>query len=164
MISANTAIPESYDYDEVLRSLVIAIAASYAVLDFTGRVAPASGLARLVWLSGGAVTMGIGIWAMHFKGMMAFHLPGSVAYDWLTILAALLAAIFASAVALFLANGREVGWVEAVIGSMFIGAGIAGLHYTLDGRNAITSHYSYSRRAQTVPSWEKVVTKTERGE
>jgi PAS domain S-box-containing protein len=131
MISANTALPGYYDYGEVARSVVIAIAASYAALDLTGRVAPASGRARLAWLSGGAVTMGIGIWAMHFKGMMAFHLPVSVAYDWLTVLAALLAAIFASAVALFLASGREMGWVEAVTGSLFMGAGIAGLHYLL---------------------------------
>jgi PAS domain S-box-containing protein len=131
MISANAALPGYYDYGEVARSVLIAVAASYAALDLTGRVAPASGHARLTWLSGGAVTMGIGIWAMHFKGMMAFHLPVPVAYDWLTILAALLVAIFASAVALFLASGREMGWVEAVTGSMFMGAGIAGLHYLL---------------------------------
>src|SRR5258706_5641654 len=131
MISANAALPGSYDYVEVARSVLIAIAASYAALDLTGRVTAAKGRLRQAWLCGGAIAMGIGIWEMHFKGMMALHLPVPVAYDWLTILAALLVAICASAVALSLASGREMGWVEAVTGSMFMGAGISGLHYLL---------------------------------
>ena len=73
MISTSAAFSGSYDYGEVARSVFIAIAASYAALDLTGRVTVASGRARLAWLSGGAVAMGIGIWAMHIKGMLAFH-------------------------------------------------------------------------------------------
>src|SRR4029077_1133437 len=45
------------------------------------------------------------------------------------ILAALLVAISASAVALYVASGRKMGPVEALTGSVFVGAGIAGLHY-----------------------------------
>ena len=74
MISANAALPGSYDYNEVARSVFIAVAASYAALDLTGRVTAASGWIRLAWLSGGAIAMGIGIWAMQFKGMLAFRL------------------------------------------------------------------------------------------
>ena len=59
----------SYDYGEVARSILIAITASYAALDLGGRVISARGWARAVWLTGGAIAMGIGIWAMHFKGM-----------------------------------------------------------------------------------------------
>jgi PAS domain S-box-containing protein len=128
MISAN-ALPSSYDYSEVARSVLIAIAASYAALDLTGRVAAGSGRVRLAWLSGGAIAMGIGIWAMHFKGMLAFHLPVSVKYHWPTILAALLVAIFASAVAMYVASREKMGWAEASTGSVIMGAGIAGLHY-----------------------------------
>jgi len=129
MISANAALPGSYDYGEAARSVLIAVAASYAGLDFAGRVTAARGRARLVWLSGGAVAMGIGIWAMHLKGMLAFRLPVSVAYHWPTILAALLVAIFASAVALYVASGQKMGPVEALTGSVLMGTGIAGLHY-----------------------------------
>jgi NO-binding membrane sensor protein with MHYT domain len=75
MISANAALSGSYDYGEVARSVLIAIAASYAGLDLAGRVTAAKGRIRLAWLSGGAAAMGIGIWEMHFKGMMAFRLP-----------------------------------------------------------------------------------------
>ncbi len=129
MISANAALAGSYDYGEVARSVLIAIAASYAALDLTGRVTAASGWVRLAWLGGGATTMGIGIWAMHFKGMLAFHLPVSVEYDWLTVLASLLVAIFASSVALYLSSRRKMGLVEALAGSVIMGAAIAGLHY-----------------------------------
>jgi PAS domain S-box-containing protein len=129
MISANAAIPGAYDYSEVARSVFIAIAASYAALDFTGRVTAARGRARLAWLSGGAVAMGIGIWAMHLKGMLAFRLPVSVEYHWPTVLASVLVAILASAVALYVASRQKMGLVEAVTGSVIMACGIAGMHY-----------------------------------
>jgi NO-binding membrane sensor protein with MHYT domain len=33
------------------------------------------------WIVGGAFSMGIGIWSMHFIGMLAFDLPVQVVYD-----------------------------------------------------------------------------------
>jgi two-component system sensor histidine kinase/response regulator len=128
-ISANAALPGFYDYGEVARSVLIAVAASYAALDLTGRVTATKGLVRLAWLSGAATAMGLGIWAMHFKGMLAFHLPVPVEYHWPTVLASLLVAILASAVAFYLASRRNMRWVEALTGSVIIGAGIAGMHY-----------------------------------
>jgi two-component system, sensor histidine kinase and response regulator len=88
-VSSKVALAGYYDYGEVARSVFIAIAASYAALDLTGRVTAARGRIRLAWLSGGAVAMGLGIWAMHFKGMLAFHLPVPVEYHWPTVLASL---------------------------------------------------------------------------
>jgi PAS domain S-box-containing protein len=131
MISANAALSGSYDYGEVARSVLIAIAASYAALDLAGRVTAARGRVRLAWLSGGATAMGIGIWEMHFKGMMAFRLPVPVEYHWPTVLAALLVAIFASAVALYVTSRQKMSAVEALAGSVVMGAGIAGLHFLL---------------------------------
>ena len=98
-----------YDYGDVARSVLIAIAASYAALDLAGRVTAARGRARLGWLSGGALAMGIGIWATHFKGMLAFHLPVPVKYHWPTVLASLWVAIFASAFALYAASRETTG-------------------------------------------------------
>ncbi|HYL15561.1 MAG TPA: PAS domain S-box protein [Terriglobales bacterium] len=129
MISASAALPGSYDYNEVARSVLIAIVASYAALDLTGRVTAASGRVRLAWLSGGAIAMGIGIWAMHFKGMLALRLPVPVEYHWPTVLASLLVAILASGVALYVASCRKIGVVAALTGSIFMATGIAGMHY-----------------------------------
>ena len=129
MISANTALASSYDYSEVARSVLIAVAASYVALDLAGRVTAARGGARLAWLGGGATAMGIGIWTMHLKGMLAFHLPVPVEYHWPTLLAALLVAIFASSVALYVASRQKMGRVEALTGCVVMGGGIIGLHY-----------------------------------
>ncbi len=129
MISANAPLSGSYDYSEVARSVLIAIAASYAALDLTGRVTAASGRDRLPWLGGGATAMGIGIWAMHFKGMLALRLPVSVEYHWPTVLVSLFVAILASAVALYVASRQKMGPVEALTGGVIMSTGIAGMHY-----------------------------------
>ena len=129
MISASATLTGSYDYSEVARSVFIAIVASYAALDLAGRATAARGRVRFAWLSCGAIAMGIGIWAMHFKGMLAFHLPVPVEYHWPTALASLLVAVLASAVALYVASRHKMDPAEALTGSLLMGAGIAGMHY-----------------------------------
>ena len=119
----------SYNYGLVVLSVLISIIASYAALDLAGRVTSARGRSRLLWLTGGATAMGFGIWSMHYIGMLAFHLPIPVQYDWPTVLLSLLAAIFASAVALFVASRRQMGLARAFVGSLFMGTGIAAMHY-----------------------------------
>src|ERR1700686_3297834 len=133
MIPASTPIPGSYDYSEVARSIFIAVAASYVALDLAGRVAVASGRVRLAWWSGGATAMGIGIWEVHIKGMLAFRLPVPVEYQWPTVLAALSVAILASSVALYVSSRQKMGPAEALAGCVTMGGGIAGLHYICMG-------------------------------
>src|SRR4051812_7353213 len=81
-----------YDYRLVALSFVIATLASYAALDLGGRVTASQGRSRLLWLIGGAVAMGMGIWSMHYIGMLAWKLPVEVFYHWPTVLLSLLAA------------------------------------------------------------------------
>lgn len=73
--------------------------------------------------------MGVGIWSMHYVGMLAFHLPIAVRYDWPTVLISLLAAILASAIALFVVSRDQMGLARAVTGSLMMGAAIASMHY-----------------------------------
>ncbi|MGH9711769.1 MAG: MHYT domain-containing protein [Candidatus Acidiferrales bacterium] len=129
MDTPNLSMVSSYNHRLVALSVVIAIMASYAALDLAGRVTSARGGARHVWLSGGAMAMGIGIWSMHYVGMLAFHLPVSVRYDWPTVLVSLLAAIFASAVALFVVSRQTMDLSRALAGSLVMGSGIASMHY-----------------------------------
>jgi two-component system, sensor histidine kinase and response regulator len=129
MNSPDLVMTGSYDYRLVALSVVIAMAASYAALDLAGRVTAARGGVRALWLSGGAVTMGTGIWSMHYVGMLAFRLPVPVEYDWPTVLLSLAAAIAASAIALFVASRDKMGPLRAIVGSVFMGGGIAGMHY-----------------------------------
>ena len=129
MVSTTAAMAGFYDYSEVAHSLLIAILASYAALDLAGRVTAASGWVRSAWLAGGAAAMGLGIWSMHFKGMLAFRLPVPVSYHWPTVVLSLLLAIFASAFALYIVSRPRLGLARGSIGSIIMGAGIAGMHY-----------------------------------
>src|ERR1700681_411098 len=119
----------SYNYALVALSVLIAMFASYAALDFAGRVTAAGGWTRAVWLLGGAGAMGTGIWSMHYIGMLAFILPIPVAYHWPTVLLSLFAAILASVIALYVVSRQKMGASRAVAGSVLMGAGIASMHY-----------------------------------
>src|SRR3982075_805105 len=119
----------SYNYALVALSVLIAIIASYAALDLAGRVTAAGGWTRAVWLLGGAVAMGTGIWSMHYIGMLAFILAVPVAYHWPTVLLSLFAAIVASTIALYVVSRRMMNAFRALAGSVLMGAGIASMHY-----------------------------------
>lgn len=107
----------------------MAILASYAALDLAGRVTSARGRAQFIWFFSGSATMGLGIWAMHYIGMLALNLPVAVYYDWPTVLLSLLAAMLASGVALFAVSRPAMGPWRTCVGGVFMGAGIGGMHY-----------------------------------
>src|SRR5712671_6721605 len=108
-MNIEAALVGSYDYRLVALSVVIAILASYAALDLGGRVTASRGFIRSIWLMGGAAAMGMGIWSMHYIGMLAYDLPVAVFYNWPLVLWSLLAAVLASAVALFVVSRDEMG-------------------------------------------------------
>jgi PAS domain S-box-containing protein len=129
MTASDQVLVGSYDYRLVTLSVVIAIVAAYAALDLAGRVTSSRTRVRFVWLTGGSLAMGIGIWSMHYIGMLAFRLPIPVLYDWPTVLLSLLAAVLASASALFVVSREKMDLLRASIGSIFMGGGIAAMHY-----------------------------------
>ncbi|MFT4114518.1 response regulator [Silvibacterium sp.] len=119
----------SYNYGLVAASIAIALLAAYAALDLAGRITESTGFARTAWLCGGAFALGFGIWSMHYVGMEAYQLPFPVLYDWPTVLLSILAAVAASAVALFVVSRRRMTLLSATVGSLFMGGGIASMHY-----------------------------------
>ena len=129
MLTDSPVLTGTYDHSLVVLSILIAICASYAALDLAGRVTAARGRARVFWLIGGATSMGLGIWSMHYIAMLAFSLPVPVNYDWPTVLLSLFAAILSSAVALYVVSGEFMSRWRAAAGSILMGAGIAGMHY-----------------------------------
>ncbi len=119
----------SYDHRMVALSVVIAVLASYAALDLGGRVTASRGRARFLWLLGGSVAMGTGIWSMHYIGMLAYSLPVPIYYDWPMVSVSLLAAMLASAVALFVVSRSAMTVRSACTGGLLMGLGIAAMHY-----------------------------------
>jgi len=129
MDTVPTILSGTYDQRLVVVSVLIAVLAAGAALDLAGRVTWARDTARFWWLTGGAAAMGVGIWSMHYIGMLAFQLPVRVLYDWPTVLLSLLAAIGASWVALFVVSRETMTLPQAIVGSLFMGGGIAAMHY-----------------------------------
>jgi diguanylate cyclase (GGDEF)-like protein/PAS domain S-box-containing protein len=128
MIQASM-IQGSYDLRLVAMSILFAMVASYAALNLAGRVTAARGSTRTFWLCGGAFSMGLGIWSMHYIGMLALSLPTPVLYHYPTVLLSLVAAVAASAVALFTVSRERIGYASFFAGSLAMGSGIAGMHY-----------------------------------
>ncbi|TQK13365.1 MULTISPECIES: bifunctional diguanylate cyclase/phosphodiesterase [unclassified Herbaspirillum] len=123
----------SYDSLLVAVSLFVAILASYTALDMAERINTTNNqhaMAARMWLAGGAVAMGIGIWSMHFIGMLAFRLPILLGYDlWITMLS-LAIAIAVSGYALWIATRPQLPWRRLFSSALLMGIGIAGMHYT----------------------------------
>ncbi|HEX9704731.1 MAG TPA: MHYT domain-containing protein [Gemmatimonadales bacterium] len=124
-----TPLPSSYDLRLVAVSIVIAVLASGAALDLAARATAAHRRMRAFWLAGGAFAMGLGIWSMHYTGMLAHELSVSVRYHVPTVALSLLAAVAASAVALYVASSTQLARGRLLTGSGVMGAGIAAMHY-----------------------------------
>jgi diguanylate cyclase (GGDEF)-like protein/PAS domain S-box-containing protein len=120
----------SYDALLVMFSVVIATFAAYAALQVTQIVeVSTSPFKRRLWLLGGSLCFGIGIWAMHFVGMLAFSLPCSTAYDPLGTLSSTLPSIIASALALSIISQPKISRLQLATGGVLLGAGIGAMHY-----------------------------------
>ncbi|HET7583878.1 MAG TPA: MHYT domain-containing protein [Gemmatimonadaceae bacterium] len=137
-------MPVQYDPTLVTLSILIAIVASYTALNLAGRVAVNRGRARMAWLLGGSVGMGSGIWSMHFIAMLAFHLPAPIAYDVPLVLLSYLAAVAASALALYVASRPSVGTPRLIGAGVCMGVAIVAMHYTGMAAMRVPAHIRWS--------------------
>ena len=120
-----------HDVALVALSVAIAVFASYTALDLAGRIRAATGTMRWIWLSGGAMAMGGGIWSMHFIAMLAFRLPVPINYDFATTLASLVAAVLVTGIGLFIVNLRQPPAMSHLLAAgSFMGIGVSAMHYT----------------------------------
>ena len=120
----------TYNFWLVWCSFLVAFVASYAALELAGRVVDSKGRAVWAWLAGGSVSMGLGIWSMHFIGMLAFHLPIVLTYDVPITLLSIVPAILSAALVLGLVRGGHFSGFRLAMGAIVLGGGIASMHYT----------------------------------
>ncbi|AKA80629.1 histidine kinase [Pseudomonas synxantha] len=120
----------SYSTSLVVISLCVAVLASYTALDLAGRIATAKGRAVYLWISGGALAMGVGVWSMHFIGMLALRLPFALGFDLGITALSLLIAMLSSGFALWLVSQPRLPAWQLAFGALIMGAGIASMHYT----------------------------------
>jgi len=124
------AVVARYDVGLVAVSLVVATIAAWVALLVVERAIESLELgARRGWLAAGACVMGIGIWDMHFLGMLASELPVAVSYDASLTLASVLPAILGSAVGLRLIARGERSLARVNVAGACMGLGIGSMHY-----------------------------------
>lgn len=130
----------SYSISLVILSITIAVAASCTSLDMTSRARQtADRRRRTFWLSVSAVTMGLGIWSMHFIGMLALRLPFPTTYQLLLTFVSLLIAIISSFLAVFVVSRPRLNIYCFIFAGVLLGGGISAMHYV--GMAAIQSAY-----------------------
>ena len=128
----------------VALSIAVAILVSYTALGLAARVAESKGAAGRAWLILGACAMGIGIWSMHFLGMLALSLPIQLRYNVEVTLLSLGVAVLTSGFAIRIASSQQLGLVRHLLCSGVMAFGIVAMHYLGMDAIEITPHISYA--------------------
>jgi NO-binding membrane sensor protein with MHYT domain len=134
----------------VALSVVMAIFGGYVGLGLAGQARSATGLYRRGLLAGAAWSLGLGIWTMHFVGMLAARLPDGTLFSVLLTLLSFLLCVLVVGVAAFLVSRGESNSLSTVLASVMMGAGIVSMHYL--GMHAVTGNYVLHHDARYILS------------
>lgn len=122
-------IISTYNFPLVLFSIVVAVFSSSVALDISSRLKSKKEASRFRWILAGAFILGLGIWSMHFIGMLAFHLSIEVSYRISIVILSIIPAIVSCGIAFYIVSKPTVKRSSLFIGAFFIGTGIISMHY-----------------------------------
>ena len=124
-------IQGEYDLSLVFLSLTVCWIASAQALRHAAFARLSTSRSIRNWsIASGSMALGIGIWAMHFIGMLAYSLHTPVQYDLPLTVLSILPGIAASAVALTLLSRNDLNMKQLFLGGFIVGIGIATMHYS----------------------------------
>lgn len=130
-VNVGDILQARYELGIVFASFVVAVLGSYAALYHAQHMFRKDGSIHVPMAIGGAVALGgVGIWTMHFIGMIGYRLPVPVVFEGGLTLLSLVAAIVIAGIALVLAGGRgKFSWPGWAMGSLLAAAGVCVMHY-----------------------------------
>lgn len=129
-IVSGVALSESYSLALIIISILIAILSSFTAFGTAERQYNSSQRKhKIAWNLFGATSMGMGIWAMHFIGMLALSLPVSISYDIVTTIISVIPAIGACSIALWMMAEQKYNTKRLIIAGVLLGIGIGLMHY-----------------------------------
>ena len=118
----------------VALSVVIAILGGYTGFGLAARIRGTPGVSRRVLLAGATAFLAIGIWTMHFIGMLAAPMPVDTVYLVLPTIISFLICALVVGISLFFVSVGEPSLLRVVSSAVLLGAGIASMHYVgIDG-------------------------------
>ncbi len=122
---------KQYDYYLIVLSVFVAIIGAYTAFGISERIHSSKQTVRqLLWATFGALTMGTGIWGMHFIGSLALKIPVHITYDLNLTLLSILPAFIASMAVLWLMTHRHYTTSKLLLSGLILGAGVGAMHYT----------------------------------
>jgi diguanylate cyclase (GGDEF) domain len=120
-------------------SFLVAFIASFVALDSAGKIAASNKRAALFWRISGGITLGIGIWSMHFIGMLAMKMPMEMSYHLEPTVLSLLVAILAATLAINIAvAGQTLSAKRLALATVLLSSGVVTMHYV--GMAALMMH------------------------
>src|SRR4030081_573569 len=127
--AAEAIMFEGHDPYLVALSVVVAILGGYTGFGLAARIRGTPGVSRRVLLSGAAAFLAIGIWTMHFVGMLAAPIPADTVYLVLPTIVSFLICALVVGISLFFVSIGEPSLRRVVSSAILLGAGIASMHY-----------------------------------
>ncbi|MDX6022414.1 EAL domain-containing protein [Scandinavium sp. V105_16] len=111
-------------------SFLVAFISSFVALDSAAKIAACNKNAALFWRFAGGATLGIGIWSMHFIGMLAMKMPMMMQYDFTLTTISLLVAIVAATLSINIAvNGNVLSLLRLCLATAILSSGVVTMHY-----------------------------------
>ncbi len=124
-------------------SFLVAFIASFVALDSAAKIAASNKKAALFWRLAGGSTLGIGIWSMHFIGMLAMKMPMMMHYDFAITAVSLLVAVVAATLSINIAvNGNVLSLKRLCLATAILSSGVVIMHYV--GMAALMMHDNIS--------------------
>jgi NO-binding membrane sensor protein with MHYT domain len=123
-------IVTTFNMPMVLTSLAFAVLGSFLALSTSLRIVDADG--KSSWLTAGIAGIalgGIGVWAMHFIGMLSLKMNVGLAYSMLETALSLIAAIAAASASLWYVARDHQKTSRVVVAGVVLGLCVCVMHY-----------------------------------
>ena len=139
---------EGHDPYLVALSVVIARLGGYTGLGLAARIRGTPDAGHRVLLAGAAFFLAIGIWTMHFVGMLAAPLPAGAVYLVLPTIVSFLICALVVGISLFFVSVGEPSMLRVVSSAVLLGVGIASMHYV--GMHGLSGNFAMTHDAAMV--------------
>jgi NO-binding membrane sensor protein with MHYT domain len=124
-------LPSQFDMIWVAISFIVSVLGAYTALWVAPSVS-GSRSGQVNWFNAalsGLALGGVGIWSMHFLGMLAYEVPLAVGYRMLEMVISLVAAVIVSALAIGYMAAQPFAWNRLLVAGPLAGVGVAVMHY-----------------------------------
>lgn len=141
-LTGATELVGSYDSLLVILSYLVAVIAGFCALNVINFIKVHQSKRDGFILVGGVI-LGLGVWSMHFTGMLAFSLPFEVLYSLTETLLSILPIIIASIIVLYNVTKPVVTFFNILITGGILALGISTMHFVGMTAMSMPAHMSH---------------------